>query len=104
MRALEEECEDGKRLGFNGKQLIHPSQLEVAHRVFAPAREEVEWAVRCEIANVKAEGKGKGAWTLEGKMIDKPVVGKANAIVERAGLCGYDVVGLREKYKDVEPE
>lgn len=39
----------------------------------------------------EAEREGKGAWTLDGKMIDAPVVGKARVIVERARLCGVDV-------------
>ena len=101
---LVEECRDGKRMGFNGKQCIHPSQTETVGRVFSPEKEEVVWAVRCVIAQKKAEDMGKGAWALDGKMIDAPVEGKARAIVERAELCGFDVESLREEYKGQEPE
>ncbi|KAF8857006.1 beta subunit of citrate lyase [Acephala macrosclerotiorum] len=104
LATLEEECKGGKGLGFNGKQCIHPSQVEIVQRTFGPGEEEVEWAVRVVVGDEKAESRGRGAWTLEGKMIDKPVVGKARAVVRRAELCGFDVEGVREKWKDQEPE
>jgi len=103
-RTLEEECVGGKGLGFNGKQLIHPSQVEIAQRTFSPAEKEVEWAVRVVVADRKADEQGRGAWTLEGKMIDVPVVKKANGIVAKAELCGFDVEGIKAKWKDQEPE
>ncbi|KAI1828539.1 beta subunit of citrate lyase [Xylaria intraflava] len=101
---LERECLDGKALGFNGKQCIHPSQVEMAHRLFAPSEKEVEWAVRVVIADEKAASAGRGAWTLDGAMIDVPVVGKAKALVAKAERCGLDVDGLRNKWKHQEPE
>jgi citrate lyase subunit beta-like protein len=104
LRVLEEECLQGKGLGFNGKQCIHPSQVEVAQRAFAPGEKEVEWAVRIVVGDEKADIGGRGAWTLEGKMIDVPVVGKAKATVKRAELCGIDVAAIREKWKHQEPE
>ncbi|KAH7123773.1 Pyruvate/Phosphoenolpyruvate kinase-like domain-containing protein [Dendryphion nanum] len=104
LKTLEEECLDGKGLGFNGKQCIHPSQIEVAHRAFSPGEKEVEWAVRVVVADAKAERAGRGAWTLDGKMIDKPVVGKCHAILARAKACEVDVEGVREKWEGQEPE
>ncbi|KAI2640649.1 beta subunit of citrate lyase [Hypomontagnella submonticulosa] len=101
---LEEECQGGKALGFNGKQCIHPSQVETVQRLFAPSDKEVEWAVRITIADEKAASAGRGAWTLDGQMIDAPVAGKARALVDKAQRCGLDVDGLREKWKDQEPE
>lgn len=108
-RRLEEECLDGKGMGFNGKQCIHPSQVEAVQRLFAPGKDEVDWSVRVVVANEKAArgsggAAGRGAWTLDGKMIDAPVVGRAKAIVEKARLCGYDVDQIRERWKDQEPE
>lgn len=104
LKTLEEECIGGKGLGFNGKQCIHPSQVEVVQRTFAPGNEEIDWAIRVCIADEKAALSGRGAWTLDGKMIDAPVVGKAKAIVDRAKRCGIDVAALKEKWKDQEPE
>lgn len=51
---LVEECEDGKRLGFNGKQCIHPSQVSTVDRIYSPSEKEVEWAVRLVVAQRKA--------------------------------------------------
>ena len=77
--------------------------MEVAQRAFAPGREEVDWAVRVLVADEKAAEAGRGAWTLDGKMIDAPVVGKAKIIVAKAEACDMDVGVLREKWKTQEP-
>ena len=103
-RTLESECKDGKRLGFNGKQTIHPSQVAMTQRVFSPSTEEVEWAVRCVIANEKAEAQGRAAWTLDSKMIDVPVVGTAKAIVAKADMADFNLQELKAKFSEQEPE
>ena len=104
LETLAKECEGGKGMGFNGKQCIHPSQVEVVQKMFAPTDEEAEWAVRVVIGDEKAAAAGRGAWTLDGKMIDAPVTGKARAIAAKAEQCGMDVGGLRSKWRDQEPE
>lgn len=101
---LQEESENGKRFGFNGKQCIHPDQVAPVQEVFSPSQAEAEWAVRVVVADKKADAQGRGAWTLDGKMIDVPVVGKAKAIVAKAELCGMDVKALQDKFKDEEPQ
>lgn len=102
--ALEEECRGGKQLGFNGKQCIHPSQVGTVEGIFGPEGQEVEWAVRVVIADEKAAGAGRGAWTLDGKMIDVPVAEKARAIVRKADACGFDIRELRGKWQHQGPE
>ncbi|KAJ5151364.1 uncharacterized protein N7482_010616 [Penicillium canariense] len=102
--ALQEECRDGRRLGFNGKQCIHPSQVQTVNEIFGPDREETTWAMRVVIADDKAAAAGRGAWTLDGKMIDVPVAHKARAIVKKAEACGMDVTALREQWQHQEPE
>ncbi|KAK5556720.1 hypothetical protein LTR46_005232 [Exophiala xenobiotica] len=102
--ALVTECEEGKGMGYNGKQCIHPSQVDSVAKIFSPSDKEVEWAVRIVIAQKRAEEQGKGAWAMDGKMIDAPVEGKARAIVAKAELCGFDVHSLRERWKDQQPE
>ena len=101
---MEEECLQGKGMGFNGKQCIHPSQVEVAQKAFGPGEKEVEWAIRIVVGDRKADAAGRGAWTMDGKMIDAPVTAKARAIVERARVCGIDVDAVHEKWKHQEPE
>ena len=103
-KAMEEECIGGKGLGFNGKQCIHPDQVAIAQKAFAPSEDEVTWAARVVIADAKADEQGRGAWTLDGKMIDVPVVGKAKSLVSKAEACGFDVTAVKEKWKDQEPE
>jgi citrate lyase subunit beta-like protein len=72
--------------------------------VYSPSEQEAEWAVRVVLCDQKADQQGRGAWTLDGKMIDVPVVGKAKAIVAKAEVCGIDVQALKEKFKDEEPQ
>ncbi|KAI9849225.1 MAG: hypothetical protein M1838_000213 [Thelocarpon superellum] len=103
-RILEEESRAGKGLGFNGKQCIHPSQVEIVQRAFSPDEGELRWAVRVVVAAEKADAMGRGAWGLDGKMIDAPVVGKARFLVEKGVACGIDVELLRTQWKDQEPE
>ncbi|KAL4751766.1 hypothetical protein BDW72DRAFT_87407 [Aspergillus terricola var. indicus] len=101
---LEEECRGGRALGFNGKQCIHPSQVETVQRIYGPDENEVNWAVRVVVADEKAARQGRGAWTLDGKMIDVPVAEKAKAIVRKAEDCGVDVGALRARWSGQEPE
>ncbi|KAL2820245.1 citrate lyase beta subunit, partial [Aspergillus cavernicola] len=100
---LEDECRSGRGLGFNGKQCIHPSQVETVQRIYGPDKDEVTWAVRVVIADEKAATAGRGAWTLDGKMIDVPVAEKARAIVKKAEECGVDVLALRREWSGQEP-
>lgn len=101
---LVRECQGGAGMGFTGKQCIHPSQVEVVQRLFAPSTERVRDAVRLLCAERKAEGLGKGSWALDGKMIDRPVIEAAKAIVAKAELAGMEVQGLWGEFKDVGPE
>ncbi|KAI1806464.1 beta subunit of citrate lyase [Daldinia bambusicola] len=100
MEQLERECQDGRRMGFTGKQVIHPSQIQTVQRLFTPSIKEVDWAVRVTIAGEKAGKKKKGVLTLDGKMVDAPVLGRAKDIVNKAQKCGIDIDGLVEKWKD----
>jgi citrate lyase subunit beta-like protein len=72
--------------------------------MFSPSIQEAEWAVRVVIADDKAAARGRGAWTLEGKMIDAPVAGKARSIVKKAERCGLDIPDLMKKWQAQEPE
>jgi citrate lyase subunit beta-like protein len=90
-QVLKNECEDGALLGYTGKQCIHPSQIETIQSTFAPKQVDIDWAVRVIAGDQIARESGKGAWKLDGKMIDRPVVGIANVIVEKAKLMGFDV-------------
>jgi len=76
----------------------------VVQQTYSPSEEETKWAVRVVICDKKADAQGRGAWTMDGKMIDVPVVGKAKAIVSKAEVCGFDIKSLMDKFKDEEPQ
>jgi citrate lyase subunit beta/citryl-CoA lyase len=67
----------GRRLGFIGKSLIHPGQIEAINEVFSPSAEEVSYARRVVAAFDDARAKGRGAIALDGKMLDQPIVERA---------------------------
>ena len=64
------ECEQGRDLGFDGKTLIHPSQVEPCNAAFAPSGEEVEKAGRIIAAFEEAEAAGRGVVTVDGRMVE----------------------------------
>ncbi len=64
------ECVHGRKLGFDGKTLIHPDQVSKANEIFAPPAAEVEWARKIVAAFDLPENKGKGVITVEGRMVE----------------------------------
>jgi citrate lyase subunit beta-like protein len=101
---LRNECLNGKNMGFNGKQLIHPTQVSICDEVFSPSEQELEWAVRIDIANEKAIQQGRGAWSMDSKMIDAPVIGKAKSLLEKARISEMDEQKYRTKWADQDPQ
>jgi citrate lyase subunit beta/citryl-CoA lyase len=67
---FEAECVQGRQLGFDGKTLIHPKQLEPANRVWAPSEDAVSQAQRVIAAFEEAEAAGRGVVTVDGRMIE----------------------------------
>jgi citrate lyase subunit beta-like protein len=81
---LEKECRSGVALGFSGKQVIHPAQVEPVQRMFTPDAAAVEKATRIIKTYQENLSAGKGAFTLDGKMVDLPVVKAAERLLARA--------------------
>ena len=69
-KGFEDVCLQGRAIGFDGKTLIHPSQIEACNRVFSPNREEVARARAVLAAFSLPENKGKGAISLDGRMVE----------------------------------
>jgi citrate lyase subunit beta/citryl-CoA lyase len=63
-------CKQGRAFGFDGKTLIHPSQVDACNQVFAPSVEEIEAARKIIAAFERPENKGKGAISLDGRMVE----------------------------------
>jgi citrate lyase subunit beta/citryl-CoA lyase len=84
LAGLEESTRFARSVGFGGKGCIHPDQVAVVNRVFAPDTEDVEWARRVVDAYESGEREGKGAVALEGTMVDLPVVERARQVLAEA--------------------
>lgn len=85
VKGLERDCSLGKSLGYAGKSVIHPDQIDVVHRMFHPNESEVSWARRVADAYLESAGRGRGATTVDGKMIDEVHYKQARAVLDLAG-------------------
>jgi citrate lyase subunit beta/citryl-CoA lyase len=83
-QGLIEEAKMARQLGFQGKLLIHPSQIEPVHQVFSPSEDEVAYARRVVEAFREAEEQGVGAISLDGRMIDVANARQAQELIARA--------------------
>jgi citrate lyase subunit beta/citryl-CoA lyase len=76
-----------KQLGYDGKSVIHPNQIPIIHDVYAPTEKEIETAQRIVEAASASALRGLGAVSLDGRMIDVPVIKRAEYILMRAGVA-----------------
>ncbi len=77
-----------RRQGFKGKFAIHPAQVDIINEAFSPSAEEIEYARRVVAAFEEAERQGRGSTSLDGKVIDVPVVKRARQVLEVAKALG----------------
>lgn len=77
-----------KKLGYNGKSLINPRQIDLLHNAYAPTAAEVEHAQKVVEAAEEGERKGLGVISLNGKMIDAPIIARARKVIELAKYSG----------------
>ncbi|EHL70090.1 HpcH/HpaI aldolase/citrate lyase family protein [Cloacibacillus evryensis] len=84
---LRKETEFIKQLGFSGKSIIHPNQIKIIHDIFTPTEAEIAKAQKIIAAAKEAAERGQGAVTVDGKMVDIPVVKRAEYTLVRAGLA-----------------
>lgn len=77
-----------KQLGFKGKLTINPRQIDSIHTVFNPSSKEIDWAERVMLAIRQAEAEGSGVASLDGKMVDAPIVNRAERTLYLADLLG----------------
>ncbi|KAF8635957.1 hypothetical protein AX15_000123 [Amanita polypyramis BW_CC] len=88
---LEDECKDGRRLGFTGKQAIHPTQVNTIQSTFVPTAQEIERAAKVLRAMEVAHSAEKGAVGLEGEMIDAPMIKQAEKVIQVAKAAGLQI-------------
>lgn len=89
---LTAECEQGRDMGFDGKTLIHPAQVEIANRAFAPSEAEVDLARRQIAAFDAAAAAGQGVAVVDGRIVEnlhvvtaREIIAKADAIASLSG-------------------
>ena len=92
---IEIDAATAKNLGFSGKAAISPRHVEVINRTFSPTEKEIEYALEVLDAIEEAKRQGKGAIALYGKMIDAPIVTRAEKTLEAARALGLCREGVR---------
>ena len=85
---LKDDALHAMQLGMNCKAAIHPNQLDTINEVFMPSQTQIIWASRVMKANEDANAKGLGVFSLDGKMVDKPVLDRARKILAKAKKFG----------------
>ena len=85
---LRAEAQEGAGFGFSGKQIIHPNQVLVAQEAFTPSDEAIVYAKRVVESFEFSQKEGKGAFALDGKMIDMPLLKNAQKVLDRAKAAG----------------
>ncbi|MCT8330631.1 HpcH/HpaI aldolase/citrate lyase family protein [Albidovulum sediminis] len=87
---LAAECEQGRNLGFDGKTLIHPAQIEIANRIFAPSEAEIDLARRQIAAFEAAATAGQGVAVVDGRIVENLHVATAREVLARAEAIARD--------------
>ncbi|WP_156285947.1 aldolase/citrate lyase family protein [Oceanivirga salmonicida] len=77
-----------KQMGFSGKSLIHPKQIELLHKVYTPNEKDLQKSIRIIKATKKALAEGKGVITVDGRMVDKPIIERAQNVIALAKTAG----------------
>ncbi|MBQ3552205.1 MAG: citrate (pro-3S)-lyase subunit beta [Clostridia bacterium] len=85
------EAELIKKLGFDGKSVINPRQIQPLHDIFNPTEKDIAKAKAIMAAIAEAEARGSGVASLNGKMIDKPIVERAKYMLERAAATSIPI-------------
>lgn len=85
---LRADTEKVKGLGFNGKLSINPRQIDTIHEVYSPSEADINYALRVMYAQDEAEKEGLGVFSLDGKMVDLPVINRAKQTLDVARLIG----------------
>ncbi len=80
-KGLIHDCKIGKQLGYCGKSVIHPDQIDTVHKLFFPTKTQISWAKKVCDVYLQSAKKGKGATTVDGKMIDEVHYKQAKALL-----------------------
>ena len=84
VEGLKKDALFAKQMGMNAKACIHPNQVETINDIFSPSKHEITQALRILEVSMKPENINKGAFSLDGKMVDKPIIERAKKLIEKA--------------------
>lgn len=82
------EAEMIRQMGFDGKSLIHPRQIELIHNVYTPTEKDIKKSMKIVSATAEAMAEGRGVFTVDGKMVDKPIIERAEHVLRLAAAAG----------------
>ena len=88
--AYKKSAERARRFGFSGGTCVHPGLVQALNEAFTPSAEDVAYAKKLIVADEKAAAEGRGSFTVDGKMIDIPVIDRARRLIAR-----YDAIERR---------
>ena len=88
--AYKKSAERARRFGFSGGTCVHPGLVQALNEAFTPSAEDVAYAKKLIAADEKAAAEGRGSFTVDGKMIDIPVIDRARRLIAR-----YDAIERR---------
>ena len=94
-QGLIRETEKIRDLGYEGKFLIHPNQIEPVNRILRPPPEDIEYAKRVVQAFEEAEAKGFASTSLDGKVVDIPIVERARKLLYKAD----SIVSMEKRFE-----
>lgn len=85
---LLQEAQEGARMGFSGKQVIHPAQIQPVQQAFTPDKKTIQQALDLIAAFEMHQQRGVGAFSYQGKMVDAPIIRAAQQVIDRARAAG----------------
>ncbi|MDV3157161.1 MAG: CoA ester lyase [Candidatus Phytoplasma australasiaticum] len=91
LEGLEKEAILVKEMGFNGKSAIHPDQLPILNRIFQPSDKEIQEALKILTLYKKYRLQNQGVFSIDGKMIDKPVIKYAENVLQKANISNPSI-------------
>ena len=97
MAGFENEVTNSRDMGFDGKSVIHPKQITEVHRLYTPTDKQIQKALKVLDAYADAQKNHKGVLAVDGKMIDGPIVVRAQRVVDQAIAAGVNVEEKREQ-------
>ena len=95
VEGLVQEAQFGAQMGFSGKQIIHPNQVAPVQAAYTPSKEAISQALQVMQAFEDHQRAGRGAFAMDGKMIDAPIIKAAQRVIDRATAAG--VIPIKEE-------